>query len=220
MTANISLKTLILVAAAAAGLATSAAAQAANVAPPNPTASAAKGLLGQTYGGVTFDYLSLKDGPPGVARGYSLTLNQAMNDGFDGTINYQLTRAEAFGRHVTRNRLDLDLTAFSLGATSAGKPFITAGAGWEWDRGAARSENSFLYLVGAGLEYQVAPGATVTPYVNFARATSANRNETGYGVKAAYQIDRRWSTFAKVQYNDITREPNHLRYSVGVNWHF
>jgi hypothetical protein len=219
MTPKTSVKTLILAAAATLGLVTFAAAQAANVAPANPAASTAKGLLGQTYSGVTFDYLQLKDGPPSAARGFTVTYNQVMNDGFDGTINYQLTRAQANGDHYTRNRLDFDLTGFST-STAFGKPFVVAGAGWEWNRGFGVSENSFTYLVGTGIEFQAAPPVAVTPYINFVRATGFNKNETEYGVKASYRITSQWSAVAKIQYNDITHEPNNTQYSLGVNFHF
>lgn len=219
MKQKISTKSLLIAAAVTLGFVTFASAQSANVSPPNPAAPAGQGLLGQTYTGLTFDYLMLKNGPPSAARGFTFTYNQALNDGFDATLDYQRLRSKAAGVSYTHQEVGADLTAFTTCA-SWGKPFLTAGVGEEWQRGGGFSDHSFTYKFGGGVEFQPAPAIALSPYVNFVRATHFNQNEGEYGVRASYRMTNSVSLLAKVQYNDISHAPNSTQLSVGVNYHF
>ncbi|MDD3178929.1 MAG: outer membrane beta-barrel protein [Opitutaceae bacterium] len=220
MKQKILIKRLILAAAVALGLVSFASAQSANVSPHNPAAPSAPGLLGQTYAGVTFDYLHLENGPPSAGRGFTFTYNQPLNYGFDATFDYQRMRSSAFGHDYTTHKLDTSLTAFTTNAPW-GKPYITAGIGEEWRRGGGASDNSFTFLIGTGIEFRLVAPITLTPYMDFTRATQFSQNAWEYGMKASYQITDRCALLARIQYSDLTHSShNTTEYSLGVNFRF
>lgn len=210
---------LLVVTLATFGLATSAWAQSPNVAVPNPASPASWGLLGSTYVSLTGNYVDLKGGPPGHARGWSFDYNQPLAPGYDLTIGYNWVRARAFGLKATDQSFDAALTAYFK--QDWGKPFVQAGGGYDWVRADfAPNDHSYLVFGGVGAEFLVAPTFVITPYVNFARQTGYNQNEFDYGTKASLRITREWSVTAKVQYDDLRHAANQTEYSLGVNYHF
>lgn len=213
------LKLLLLAAAGSLGLATGALAQSANVAPPVPTSTElTAGLLGQSYTAVNWNYVDFDGSAPSAARGLSATFNQPLNANLDLQFNYDWLRAGAYGTHVSQHQLDGGVVAYQT--YSWGRPFVDLGAGWVWERGGGFSDDSFAYRVGAGVEFQVAPRVSVSPFVTFRRAVSFNASEVDLGVKAAYRITRDWSATAKVQYDAVRHEKDATEYSLGVAYHF
>lgn len=215
------LKYSLLAAAAALGLAVAvaASAQSANVAVPTPApAEANAGLLGATYTGVEWNYISLTDGPPDSARGFTVNYNQPLSTGFDFNANYSWARASAFGVRATEQRVNVGVTAFN--SNDWGKPFILAATGWAWDKAASVKQDSFTYTVGTGVEFAVVPSFTLTPFVNFVRATSFNTSEFDLGVKANYRLTKEWGLNARIQYDAVRHASDATEYALGVNYRF
>lgn len=219
MKQNITVKSYILAAAAAFGLVASASAQSANVAPSNPAeTSSVAGLLGARYAQVDATYYDLTGGNPGVARGLAFTYNQPFNSYVDFGGTYSIAQAQVSGAHVDQEELDLGATAYST--MSWGKPFAMADVGWVWAHSHAASDDSFVYKLGTGVEFQAMPNLTVAPFVTFVRATSFNQSEFDGGVKAAYRFTRDWSATARVQYDWIRHDKDTVEYSLGANYRF
>lgn len=212
------IKNYILAAAAALGLAATATAQSANVEAPKPAETSVAGLLGARYTQVDATYYDLTAGTPGVARGLAFTYNQPVTPSLDLSGTYSIAQASAFGTHLDQEELDLGATAYS--AMSWGKPFAMADVGWVWTHSHAASDDSFVYKLGTGVEFQALPNVTVTPFVTFVRATSYNQSELDGGVKAAYRITREWSATARVQYDWIRHSKDTVEYSLGANYRF
>jgi opacity protein-like surface antigen len=213
------LRLSILAAALSLGLAATAAAQGTAASAPAPAAvETGAGMLGSGYTEVAWNYLNLDDGPPGVARGFSLAYNQPVKAGLDFNANYDWARASAYGVRLTQQRADLGVTAFS--PLEWGKPYVQALAGWVWQKGGGFRDSSFAYTLGTGVEFQVAPRFTLTPYVNFVRATGFNSSEFDLGAKAAYRLSKEWSLTARAQYDAVQHSSDATEYSVGVAYHF
>jgi opacity protein-like surface antigen len=208
-------KTFIFAAAIALG-ATVASAQNANVAVPTPSQTVSGGLLGSRYTEATYKYIDLKGGDH--ADGFGLTYNQPLNAGFDFVSNYQWAKADLSGFDVRVQDLDVGVKAFS--ALSWGKPYVLAAVGWEWQKAAGIRDHSFTYTVGVGAEFQATAALTVTPYVNFFRATAFNSSEIDPGVKVAYRLNNAWSLTARVQYDDVRHGNESIEYSIGAAYHF
>jgi hypothetical protein len=212
------LKLLFLAAAGSLGLATGALAQSAAIAPPVPTTEPTAGLLGKNYTAVSWNYVDFDGSAPSAARGLTATFNQPLNAMLDLQFNYDYLRAGAYGVHVSQHQFDGGVVAYQT--FDWGRPFVEAGAGWVWQRGGGYSDDSFAYRVGAGVEFQVAPRLSVSPFVTFRRAVSFNASEVDLGVKAAYRITRDWSLTAKAQYDAVRHDKDATEYSLGVAYHF
>jgi hypothetical protein len=215
MNKNITIKSLILAAAVSLGL-SAASAQSANVAVPTPSETASSGLLGSRYTEVSYKFIDLKGDDN--ANGFQIAYNQPLSAGFDFVASYDWAKADFGGFDAKVQDLEVGVKAFSV--LSWGKPYVLAATGWEWQKGGVFNDDSFTYKVGIGAEFQAAPAITVTPFVNFTRATSFNTNAVQYGVKAAYRLNSAWSLTARAQYNDIRHESNDTEYTIGALYRF
>jgi opacity protein-like surface antigen len=217
MKQNSHLKRSILAAAASLGLVASAFAQNANVAVPTPApAETGAGLLGFRYTEVGYNFIDLKGSDN--ANGFGVTYNQPLNTGFDFIANYNWAKADFTGFDAKVQDLWLGLNSFSN--QSWGKPFVLAAVGWEWQKVAGFRDDSFQFKVGTGAEFTVAPAFTLTPYLNYARATSFNASEIELGVKAAYRLNESWNLTARVQHNFVRHDDDNTEYGLGVAYRF
>lgn len=217
MKQTIILKSLLLSAVAAAGLATSAFAGGDEPNTPAPVAADHyAGLLGQTYAGLTYSYINL-DASPVNAASYGFEYNLPVRTGFDAVFNYDWVQSgPVAGDRAHEQRLGATLRAvFTPGGW--GRPYVEAGAGYDWVKFAGIRDHSFLWVAGAGIEFQTFSRLTVTPFVRYERATGYDdADEVGYGVKANYWINRQWALTGAVSRND----DKDVTYRVGVNVSF
>lgn len=219
MKQNTNVISFILAAALSLGLVASAAAQNANVAvaPPTETLSTG-GLLGSRYTEIAATYIDLTGGNPSVARGFKFDYNMPLKANLDLNLGYDWARAKFSGVRLTQQDVGVGATAYTN--LSWGRPFALAAVGWQWQKGAGVSVDSFTYKVGVGTEFQVAPAVVVTPFVNFVRATGFNDSEVDFGVKAAYRVTKDWSLTARVQYDAVRHNKDSTEYSIGAAYHF
>jgi len=217
MNQKITLKSLLLVAAATIGLAASAPADVMPAAAPAaPAAANALGLLGQTYAGLSYSYLHL-DSSPVNADSYGFEYNQALNSGFDAVFNYDWAQTGVVaGDRAREQLLSAALRAFSTSQTW-GKPYIEAGIGYDWLRFAGTRDHSFVWTAATGIEFQVTPDLTLTPFVKYNRTQSyADKDTVTYGVKANYWVNRQWAVSAGIDRNDN----QDMSYKIGCNFRF
>ena len=153
-----------------------------------------------------------------MARGFSLAYNQPVAAGWDFNADYGWARAEAYGVKLTQQKLDLGVTAFA--PLEWGKPYAQVLGGWVWQKGGGIRDSSFAYTLGTGVEFQVAHAFTLTPFVNFVRATGFNSSEFDLGAKAAYRLSKEWSLTARVQYDAVQHSSDAMEYALGVAYHF
>lgn len=219
------IKSYLLIAAAAFGLAASAPAQNAAAAailndPDQAPAAAtvAPGLLGSNYIGASYDYFALHGGGPNHAQGLNTDLNLAWLDHLDVNLGYRWARTNESAGRLTSQAFDLGGTTFT--SLAWGKPFLLGAVGWDWEHGATANDHSFFYKLGLGVELPVAAKVTVTPFANFVRATHFNENETDFGVTAEYRITRNWGLSARLQYDAVRHGGDRAEYAAGVNYHF
>lgn len=219
MKQNTNLKSLVIAAVLSLGAVASATAQSANVAVPNPAdVTTAGGLIGSRYTQVEYNYIDLSGAGPSHADGFGVTFNQPLNANFDVSLNYDWARAKYAGVRLTDQVLELGATAYTTLAW--GRPYAMAAAGWDWVKVAGVRDDSFVYRVGVGMEFLPAPQVSLTPFVNFVRATSFNANEYEIGAKATYRLNAAWSATARIQYEAVEDADDSTEYSIGLNYHF
>ena len=98
-----------------------------------------------------------------------------------------------------------------------GRPFIGVGAGWTWTKMSGNRDNSFLYTIDTGVEFQVTKALSITPVVSFTDTTSFHTdNKWAYGVKANYWINSQWGLTTGVMRNNTVN----TTYSVGTTLRF
>jgi hypothetical protein len=218
MNQKITLKSLLLIAAATLGLAASVRAdEAAVVAPVAPAPSAtAVGLLGQTYAGLSYSYVNL-DRSPVNAASYGFEYNQPLNTGFDAVFNCGWTQSgPVAGDRAHEQSLTAALRAFSV-SQSWGKPYLEAGFGYDGTKVAGGKDHSLEWIAAAGIEFQVAPSVTVTPFVRYTRTGGySDKNTVDYGVKANYWFTRQWAVTGALSRNDN----QDMSYRLGFNVRF
>lgn len=183
--------------------------------PLQSTTPVGQGLLGQQYASLTYSYVDLD--APTHADEYNFGFNQPLNAGLDGIFSYDYTRTgEIAGNRASQHALLAGLRAFS-NHYSWGKPYVEASAGFAWQKFAGAKDNSFVWGVGVGAEFQLAPAFTVTPTIGYADAPDlAGSGTWTYGVKANYWIDSQWSVTG-----GISRDDDHNNaFTVGTNFRF
>ena len=216
MKQNITTKSLLLVAAAAFGLAASARAGGEPAATPAPAIVASDGLLGQTYAGLSYSYHNL-DSSPVNAASYGFEYNQPLNTGFDAVFNYDWAQSGVVaGSRAHEQNLTALLRAFST-TQSWGKPYIEAGIGYDWMKFSGVKDHSFEWIAGAGIEFQAAPAVTVTPFARYTRTNGySDKNTFEYGVKANYWVTRQWAVTGSISRNDS----QDMTYKIGASLRF
>lgn len=211
MKTNNSLKLLTLALALGLGVSARADSTLPGEQPPAPPAGENLGLLGQVYGALTYSYINL-DNVSTHLDSYDFELNQPLSFGLDGFLGYSY----ASGSGLRSNMVDTGLRAFST-HYNWGKPYVEAGVGYAWTRAGGVKDNSFVWEAAAGVEFQVCPKGTVTPYVQYVDAPDlAGANTWNFGVKGNYWVTPQWAVTGGFQYDD-----NHnSAFTIGTNFRF
>ena len=211
------LRTLLLTAAAAFSLAVFARADVPLDHPPLATTPVGQGLLGQNYANLTYSYIDLDNSSVNADR-FSFGFNQPLNAGLDAVFTYDWTQDGLFaGFRPSTQSVTAALRAFS-NVYLWGKPYVDAGIGYAWQHNTPTgSHNSFLWEVSGGVELQVAPAVTVTPYLQYTDTPSLAAGGTlTLGVKANYWVDSQWAVTV-----GLARDDSHnTLFTVGTNFRF
>lgn len=166
-----------------------------------------QGLLGQAYGTLTYSYINL-DAVSSHGDDYHFALTQPLSFGLDGFLSYDFVDFDAGHQNVVMAGLRPFSTRFNWG-----KPYVEAGAGYAWTSG----DNSFVWEVAVGAEFQVNPKTTVTPYVQYEDAPDLAGDGTwNFGAKGNYWVNSQWSVTAGVELSD----DKDVGFTVGTNFRF
>ena len=205
-----SISSLVLAAALVAGFATPARADSGLPEQPAPAAAdtaVGQGLLGQVYGTLTYSYIDL-DGVSNHGDDYHIALTQPLSFGLDGFLSYDFVDYNVGHQNIVMAGLRPFSTRFNWG-----KPYVEAGAGYAWTSG----DNSFVWEVAVGTEFQVNPKTTVTPYVQYTDAPDLAGDGTWtFGAKGNYWVNSQWSVTAGVELSD----EKDVGFTVGTNFRF
>jgi hypothetical protein len=183
--------------------------------PLTSTTAVGQGLLGQQYASLTYSYIDLD--APVHADNYSFGLNQPLNTGLDAVFSYDYTQSGLIaGSRLKQHAVMAGLRAFG-NSHSWGKPYVEAGAGYAWQKFGGAEDNSFVWGVAVGAEFQLAPAFTVTPFVEYADAPDlAGDGAVNFGVKANYWIDSQWSITGGIDRDD----DENTSFTLGTNFRF
>ncbi len=211
-----SIKSLIMISALALSL--GAKARADDMMPASKAAPAAGnlGLLGQVYGTLTYGYIDL-DSSSIHGDNYSLSLNQPLAFGLDGILSYEFSETgDIAGARGKRHTLAAALRAFSS-SYNWGKPYLEAGGGYARVSTGGIDDNSLVWEVAGGIEFQVAPATTVTPYVQYMDAPELTGDGAwNFGVKASHWVNSQWAVTAGL----ATDNNQNTTFTVGTNFRF
>jgi hypothetical protein len=210
------IKTILLASALALGLGVATRADDGLPADRVAPATGNQGLLGQVYGTLTYSYINL-DGTSAHADSYTFEVNQPLAFGLDGLLSYDYSQSGSIlGSHVKTHTLGAALRAFSS-SYNWGKPYVEAGGGFAWSSYAGTNDNSFVWEVAGGVEFQVRPTTTVTPYIQYVDAPDlAGDGAWNFGVKASHWIDSQWAVTAGFEFDD----ESNTAFTVGTNFRF
>ena len=218
MTQKTNLK-FVLLAVAVLGLAATAPAQSTGVTAPASAPGTGTGLLGQTYTSLGYGYTDLA-GTSVNQQNLRFEYNQPLNSGFDLKLGYTGAHTSLFAGTNRDSQQSFDANAIAfIPETNWGRPYFSAGAGWLWTKDAGVHDNSFLYHLETGVEYQVTTELSLTPWVAYVDAPSLTlpvNNRWNYGVKANYWLTHSWGLSAGLGRDNKTD----MTYSAGVNFRF
>ena len=174
------------------------------------------GTLGQSFVGLSYGFANLDDTGTNLHT-FSVDYNRAVEEGLDTHAEVTLARSTSFagGRYQERG--------FGFGGRfyqvyDGVKPFLDAGIGWTWAKGPAGwKDNSFVWQGTIGVECPVAPGASVSPYLQYRERTSfADGDRWNYGVKGNYWVNDRTAVTAAIE----RAADESWEYRVGVDFRF
>lgn len=211
-----SIKSLILVSALALGLGVAARADDALPAAQTAPVTGNVGLLGQVYGTLTYSYINL-DATSVHADNYRLAVNQPLAFGLDGVLSYDYTHTgDIAGSPMRQHTLGGALRAFST-SYNWGKPYVEAGVGFTTARYSGNGDDSYVWEVAGGIEFQVAPATTVTPYIQYMDAPDLpGDGQWKFGVKANHWVNSQAAVTAGVERDD----DQNTMFTVGTNFRF
>ena len=210
MKQNIILKFLALT-GALLGLAAAAHADSSGSPAPVP-ASGAMGLLGEDYAGLTYRYIDLGNTSAHTDE-YRFDFNQRLNAGLDGLVSFEWAESRSLGR---QQAIMAGLRAFTT-TTTWGKAYVEAGAGYTWERLSGVRDNSLIWDVAVGAEFQVAPAVTVTPFIKYQDTPDlARRSSWDFGVKANYWVNSMWAVTVGLDRDDH----QNTGFMLGTNFRF
>jgi hypothetical protein len=199
------LKSLALATALVVG--TAASAQVDTGLPAAADTSVGQGLLGQSYGTLTYSYINL-DGVSSHADDYQFALTQPLSFGLDGFLSYDFVDHDFGNQHIVMAGLRPFSARFNWG-----KPFAEAGAGFAWTSG----DDSFVWEVGTGVEFQITPLFTLTPYVQYMDAPDLPGDGSfNFGAKGNYWVTPQWAVTAGVELDD----DENSSFTIGTNFRF
>jgi len=220
MNQKITMKSLLL-AAAVLSLAAVAPAQSTGASTPAPAAGpgTGTGLLGQTYTSLGYGYTDLT-GTTVNQQNLRFEYNQPLNTGFDLKLGYTGARTSEFAGTQRNSQQSFDANAIAfVPETNWGRPYFQVGAGWLWAKDGGARDNSFLYHLETGVEYQVTTAFSVTPWVAYVDTPSLHLpadNHWNYGLKTNYWLTRSWGVGV-----DLARDnKRNTTYGAGVNFRF
>jgi hypothetical protein len=187
------------------------------------------GLIGSNYAELSFGYQNL-GGSPGELHDYEFISNSAVyREGiWGGDVNFQYDHLNGGGDGYSnrRDRAMFGLTGYLT--QSWGRPFLTADAGYAWQRAGDISQKSFAYSFTTGVQFQVLPALSVSPFIeydaephlhNVVPATANFPDHViDYGVKATYRLTRQWSVSAAAFQDQYSGRDFGLR--AGVDYRF
>jgi len=178
--------------------------------------SGSMGLLGQTYASLTYTHFNLNDSPAN-ADDLSFQINQSLGAGLDGLLTYEWNQAGVVaGSRRNQQTFGGALRAFSTGLPW-GRPYAEAGVGYAWTKFEGTHDNSFVWEIATGVEFQAAPAVSVTPYVEYQDARDlAGGGTWNFGVKANYWIDSQWAVTVGLNRDD----QHNTGFTVGTNFRF
>ena len=185
-----------------------------------PAVNSSFGLLGQNYVGVDEGYIRFEQHPrPLVLHDYGFVDNHSLTQNLDFNFNYDYLTGSNLGVHDYRNTATAGLTGY-LPVTGWARPFVSAAAGWEWERtsigsSAGSTDNRFTDILGTGVEFQVLPRLAVTPFAQYQEIHDLE-HDWNYGLKATYRLSERWSV-SLVPQIDAHRN---VDYMAGINLHY
>lgn len=218
MKQTILLKSLLLAAVLAPGLARADDNAIPAPKPAQPVVSADDfSLLGQANATVTYSRINLADTSV-AADSYGFETSQPLAFGLDGVLAYDYTKSGVFaGARVNQQVVSAALRAFSA-SYNWGKPYVEAGIGHAWSRYAGATDRTGLWFVTLGAELRASERAVVTPYVQYADTPNFDAGDAtwNYGVRASYRLDRHWALTAGIE-RDNSRN---TAYSLGTNFRF
>jgi hypothetical protein len=229
MKQNSKIKLILLSAFALCGAAISASAQDAmkSPQPTNQSLDSGYGLLGTNYYGADFGYVNHTSSSPSIYHDYDAELNQNVHQqgilGVDATVSYDYLKGTGANDLWTRRQqVALGLTGYVI--QPWGKPFVSVGTGWDWDRSGGRYSNSYMYNFATGVEFQILRPLVFTPFVSYEAtprldtnpATALNRFEANYGGKFTYRLDHNWG----VSLGASADRDRDLTYKAGVQFHY
>jgi hypothetical protein len=184
----------------------------------SPASGSAYGLLGQNYMGVSFAYTDLDKGPPSIARTWGFIANRPSEvANLDASFKYSYTGMNAFGLEARTNEFSIGATAYLPLAVA--RPFVEGNVGWGFiNSGNGNTADSFSFLIGTGVEIQLAPRFVLTPYASYHEFTrlTTNSGVWNYGAKATFRIAKQFSASLAVDLDD----DDNISYRLGLNHHF
>jgi hypothetical protein len=187
------------------------------------------GLVGTNYTELSFGYQK-QEGAPSILHDYQLISNGNVYRqgiwGADANFTYDYIDGSANGFDDRRDEAQLGLTGFML--QTWGKPFLTADAGYAWQRAGDVSRKSFAYTGVAGVEFEVLRNLAVSPFIEYQAephlynhglpAVSLDNHLFDYGVKATYRFTRNWNASLSADLDEHSERDWGLR--AGASYHF
>jgi len=182
---------------------------------PEPV-SAPEGLLGQEHATLTYSYINLDDSST-HADNYRFAGNVPLAFGLDGLLSYDYARSGTIaGSRMTSHTFATGLRAFST-QFNWGKPFVEAGGGFAKTRYAGTSDDSFVWTVAGGVEFQLRPATSVTPYIRYNDAPDlAGSSTTSFGAKLNHWVNTQWAVTVGLDMDD----DRNTSFTMGTNFKF
>ncbi len=175
------------------------------------------GLLGQAYTGVEFGYTHHVESAPRVLRRYGFVSSKPLDElgaHVDASFRYDYTRGSEFGARFDEHDLMVGFLRYFPQAEV--KPYLSAEFGWAWEKFAGNDEDSFVYRLGAGVEFLLKSRVALTPFVTYRDARAIEQRAWNVGARLGIRATRAWNWSFTLQVDD----DHNIEYAVGAQRRF
>ena len=184
----------------------------------SPTSEA--GLIGRRHAGFDFTYERYNGHTIDYTFGAGAEANLPVKKQIDLSFGYDLAHTNGTDHSLNHNALLA--TVLNHQHTDYGEAYFagTVGQGWNrWkDFGVLRRDDDAFWGLATGYEIPMGTMTAINAGLAYRNAFRGNQTTLQYRIEASHWVSSDFAAVVSASYNQISKAPDTLLYTVGVRW--
>lgn len=188
--------------------------------PAQATSSPEAGLIGRRQAGFDFAYERYDGGVFDYTFGISPSVNLPLNRKFDLSVGYDLSHTTESDHVLNHNALRATILTCQRG--EYGNAYFSGTLIQNWDRvktfGVLARDHDIGWACSTGYEIPLGTVTAVNAGLTYRDAFRGHHTTLQYRLEANHWFTRDFAGAVSASYNQITKAPDSLLYTLGVRW--